>query len=250
MERHLAQDLLWKHLLQPMVNLRNRSYTKELLDADNIPFEDIKSNMQELNTINTLLGGHAITLRGLKAFMDTNAIEHICEIGCGGGDNLNVIGNWSKRKKLNFSFSGIDLKKECIHFAAQQYPNLPAKWIESDYSKVHFGDKKPNIIFSSLFCHHFTEEQLVYMMQWMKANSSKGFFINDLQRNTAAYYLIKWITKIFSKSYLVKNDAPLSVARGFHKKEWVAIFEKAGIKNYSIQWKWAFRYLIICKDEA
>ncbi len=227
-----------------MANLIHRSYTKELLDADNIPFEDIKRNMQELNTINTLLGGHAITIGGVKAFTNEMNNVHICEIGCGGGDNLQAI---SKIKNTNFSFIGIDLKPACIDFAKQQYPTLNANWIVSNYEKVTF-EAKPDVIFSSLFCHHFTEEQLVEMLTWMKANGTKGFFINDLQRNTIAYYLIKWITTLFSKSYLVKNDAPLSVARGFHKKEWIDIFAKAGIKNYTIQWKWAFRYLIVCKN--
>jgi 2-polyprenyl-3-methyl-5-hydroxy-6-metoxy-1,4-benzoquinol methylase len=227
-----------------MPNLTHRSYTKELLDADNIPFKDIKRNMQELNTINTLLGGHAITIEGVKAFIKENNILHICEIGCGGGDNLQAI---STLDREHFIFTGIDLKKECIDFAQQQYPDLKANWIASDYTKVNF-EIKPDVIFSSLFCHHFTEEQLVFMLQWMKVNSKKGFFINDLQRNSLAYFLIKWLTKLFSKSYLVKNDAPLSVARGFHKKEWQTIFEKAGISNYIIQWKWAFRYLIVCKN--
>ncbi len=228
-----------------MVNLTHRSYTKELLDADNIPFEDIKRNMQELNTINTLLGGHAITIDGIKVFTKEKKALHICEIGCGGGDNLLAI---SKMKNTNFSFTGIDLKQECIDFAKQKYTSLHANWIASDYSKVNF-DTKPDVVFSSLFCHHFTEKQLVEMLIWMRENSTKGFFINDLQRNSLAYYLIKWLTKLFSKSYLVKNDAPLSVARGFHKKEWKAIFEKAGIKNYTIQWKWAYRYLIVYKNE-
>jgi 2-polyprenyl-3-methyl-5-hydroxy-6-metoxy-1,4-benzoquinol methylase len=227
-----------------MPNLTYRSYTKELLDADNIPFEDIKRNMQELNTINTLLGGHAITLDAVKTFTKEKALLHICEIGCGGGDNLKAI---SKIKNTAFTFTGIDLKKECIDFAKEQYATLNANWLASDYSKTIFKSK-PDIIFSSLFCHHFTEGQLVFMLQWMKVNSTKGFFINDLQRNSLAYFLIKWLTKLFSKSYLVKNDAPLSVARGFHKKEWQAIFEKAGITSYTIQWKWAFRYLIICKN--
>jgi 2-polyprenyl-3-methyl-5-hydroxy-6-metoxy-1,4-benzoquinol methylase len=227
-----------------MPNLTHRSYTKELLDADNIPFEDIKRNMQELNTINILLGGHGITLQGVKSFTKKNERLHICEIGCGGGDNLKAV---STIKNIGFTFTGIDLKKECIDFAIQQYPSLHANWITSDYSKVNF-ETRPDVIFSSLFCHHFTEEQLIEMLIWMKGNSTKGFFINDLQRNTLAYFLIKWITRIFSKSYLVKNDAPLSVARGFHKKEWQAIFEKAGILDYTIKWKWAFRYLIVYKN--
>ena len=80
------------------MNLTHRSYQKELLDRDDIPFEDISRNMQELNFINTHLGGHAITLKGLKKILSKIKNEKdelvVCEIGCGGGDNLRVINNW------------------------------------------------------------------------------------------------------------------------------------------------------------
>ena len=85
------------------------------------------------------------------------------------------------------------------------------------------------------------------MLPWMKKNAILGFFINDLHRHTLAYYSIKWLSSLFSKSYLVKNDAPLSVARGFTKNEWEQIFKSSGIANFAINWKWAFRHLIICK---
>lgn len=87
------------------------------------------------------------------------------------------------------------------------------------------------------------------MMHWMKQNSNLGFFINDLHRHQIAYHFIKFVTKLFSKSYLVKNDGPLSVLRAFKKNEWVDILNKSGIKNYTIQWKWAFRLLIIVHNE-
>ena len=228
-----------------MINLTHRSPLKELMDEDNIPFDDMKTCLRELNKVNTLLGGHSITISGVKEIAGNNMRDlSVCEIGCGGGDNLHAIDKHFSEQDL--SFTGIDLKKECTDFAQQQYHSLNAEWITSDYRLINF-EKKPDIIFSSLFCHHFTNEELVTMMKWMHANSSKGFFINDLQRHPVAYYLIKWITAVFSKSYLVKNDACISVARSFRKKDWTAIFEKAGIKNYSIRWRWAFRYLVVCK---
>ncbi len=226
-----------------MINLQQRSNKKEILDGDDLPFEDIKICMKELNSINTLLGGHAITIKGIYSFWDNKKDKIIvCEIGCGGGDNLKAI----SKKYNNATFIGIDLKDTCINFAAQQYPELKADWITSDYSKVFFKTQ-PEVIFSSLFCHHFTDEQLVFMLQWMQQNSTKGFFINDLQRNVLAYYLIKWLTAVFSKSYMVKNDGPISVSRSFLKKDWQLLFAKAGISNYTVKWKWAFRYLVVCK---
>ena len=234
-----------------MINLRKRSYQPELLDQDNIPFDDIRQNMKELNTVNRLLGGHAITVSGIKAFIKNNAATTltICEIGCGGGDNLQAIAAWCNEKYIKVNFIGIDIKKECIAYARQQYPQLPVAWITSDYALVDCEDNKPDIIFSSLFCHHFSEKALISMLQWMKRNSTKGFFINDLQRHPLAYYSIKWLTRLFSRSYLVKNDAPLSVRRGFKKEEWENLLKAASIASYRIEWKWAFRYLIVYRHE-
>ena len=226
------------------MNLQQRSYQKELLDGDNIPFADIQQNMQELDTINTLLGGHRITLKGFNSLRNHQPRIHVCEIGCGGGDNLVAIHRWCEKYKVKATFIGIDIKEECIRFAETKNELMDcATWLISDYKKVIFQEK-PDIIFSSLFCHHFTDEELVTQLQWMKENSAIGFFINDLQRHPLAYHSIQLLTQLFSKSYLVKNDAPLSVRRGFIKKDWQRIINKAGITSYQMQWQWAFRYLI------
>ncbi|MEO5893934.1 MAG: methyltransferase domain-containing protein [Ferruginibacter sp.] len=232
-----------------MINLTTRSYQKELLDEDDIPFADIKQNMKELNTINTYLGGHGISINGIKKLLATFKMDQsitVCEIGCGGGDNLKAIDKWCVSNSIKAKFIGIDIKKECIEFARQRYVTLNANWITSDYKEVMFNDDKPDIIFSSLFCHHFLNEDIITMLQWMKENAARGFFINDLHRHLLAYYSIKTITALFSGSYLVKNDAPLSVARGFKKQEWQNMISQAGLKNCFIQWKWAFRHLIVC----
>lgn len=231
-----------------MIDLTYRSTKKELLDADDVPFADIKKNMQELNTINTLLGGHKITIRGFKKLLGNRNTISVCEIGCGGGDNLHAIEAYCKRHGIICSFTGIDIKKECIDFAKEQYPEMNCNWVCSDYQTAVFTEE-PDIIFSSLFCHHFNEQQLQVMLQWMKHNSGSGFFINDLHRNIIAYYSIKWLTSIFSGSYLVKNDAPLSVARGFLKQEWENIISNSGLQKATIQWQWAFRHLISYKHD-
>jgi 2-polyprenyl-3-methyl-5-hydroxy-6-metoxy-1,4-benzoquinol methylase len=232
------------------MTLSKRSYQKELLDANDIPSFDIEQNMRELNFINTNLGGHKITLKGLRKLIGEKKQIHVCEIGCGGGDNLVALLRFCAKKNIEIKFTGIDINPFCIEFAKKNvlFKNL-SEWIVSDYKKIRFNEK-PDIIFSSLFCHHFTDEELVEQTKWMKENCTTGFFINDLQRNFLAYYSIKILTHFFSRSYLVKNDAPLSVARGFKKMEWKNILNKAGIISLEIQWQWAFRFLIIYKQNA
>jgi len=202
--------------------------------------------MYELDVINTYLGGHGITINGLQQLIDGKKEISICEIGCGGGDNLIAIQKWCKKKNIFVSCIGIDINPDCIRTAVAKFDNSQSEFVVSDYKEFIF-DKKPDIIFSSLFCHHFNNDELITMLQWMKSNSSVGFFINDLHRHFLAYYSIKFLTSLFSKSYLVKNDAPLSVQRSFTRKEWEELLKSSKINSYSIKWKWAFRWLIVSK---
>jgi SAM-dependent methyltransferase len=229
-----------------MVPFKHRSYQKEILDRSDIPFADIEQNMKELDVINHKLGGHSITLKGFRRLMDScrsKQIIQIVEIGCGGGDNLRIIKNYANENGIDVKLTGVDINPDCISFAKAHNNNTEIDFICEDY-KNFYPVEKPDMIFNSLFCHHFADEELVGILQWMKINSTAGFFINDLHRHPVAYYSIKFLTKLFSKSRLVKNDAPLSVLRGFVKKDWEQILKQAGIKDFKIEWCWAFRWLI------
>lgn len=228
-----------------------RHHTPELLDQTDIPFADIRQNMRELDTINTLLGGHAITLKGMAMLVegiDRRRPIHLLEIGCGDGNNLRVVARWAKSKGLSVQLTGVDYNPECIAYARQIGANQGIAFICSDYRAVEL-EQQADIIFSSLFCHHFNDAQLVAQLQWMAAHSRVGFFINDLHRHPLAYYSIRLLTRVFSKSYLVKNDAPLSVLRGFSGAEWRHLLQQARVPA-RVYWRWAFRWLVVCKLNA
>lgn len=226
--------------------LKNRSYQAELLDEPDIKKELLFQNLKELNIINSFLGGHDISLRGLKKIMNDPLKNYsIVDIGCGGGDSLKAIARWSAQKKYKITLSGVDLKEDCIEYAKKfcnHYPDI--KFYTDDFRNIFSKGAQVDIVHASLFCHHFIEDDIVAFIKFCKANNCI-FIINDLERNPIAYFSIKLLTRLFSKSPLVKNDAPLSVWRGFKKREWESIIQNAGIKNYLIKNCFAFRHLII-----
>ena len=232
-----------------MPNFNERSYQLELLDNEAIPTSDLHQNLTELNSINTYLGGHAVTCEAMASFNLNKELTYtVLDIGCGGGDNLISIANWARENKFKLILTGVDLKQDCITFAKKQCKDYPEiKLVCSDYRGFLTGDHHFDIIFNALFCHHFKEAELQGLFSFMKAKSKLGFFVNDLHRHPFAYYSIKTITQLFSRSYLVKNDACLSVLRGFSLKEIKQLFPDNHYKAIQIQWKWAFRWLIIYK---
>ena len=61
------------------------------------------------------------------------------------------------------------------------------------------------------------EDEIKKIIKSSLSIAEKGMIINDLRRSVWALIGIKTLIYLFSKSTMVKNDAPLSVKRGFIK---------------------------------
>ncbi len=219
---------------------KQRSKQKELLDGK-VEREDLVQNLKELHEINKLLGGYNISLSALKTIDTQNKV--LVDIGSGGGDTLEEIRKWSVSQKQTMTLIGIDLKADCVEYS-KSHLNKSLTFIEDDYRNIGAHLSNVDIIHACLFTHHLTNDEITELIELAK-NKNSVLIINDLNRNSIAYYGIKLLTRVFSKSHLVKHDAPLSVLRGFTKKEWKNLIQSAGATNYSIKWKWAFRHQII-----
>jgi ubiquinone/menaquinone biosynthesis C-methylase UbiE len=242
-----------------MPNLSYRSYKKELIDDLELDNDALRENLEELAIINKYLGGNQVTISGLSHLISyywknnqTSNNEHqktkitIADLGCGGGDMLMVMADWAKKQGINAQFIGIDANDFMIDFAKKRthsYQNIT--YLHQNIFSEEFQKHSFDIVTMTLFCHHFEDEALIKILQQFRKQTRLGVVINDIHRHWFAYHSIAWITKLFLKSYLVKNDAKLSVWRAFRRKDLENIIQKAGYTNYSIRWKWAFRWEVV-----
>lgn len=223
------------------------------MDDLNLSNEALRQNLDELEIINKWLGGNAVVTNALNKILSKDEYKvksasslEIVDLGCGGGDILREVANWAKQKKITVNLTGIDANSFMVDYATQKcvrFPNI--RVLQENIFSSEFKQRKFDIIICSLFCHHFTDEQLVSLFRQLYRQVRVAVIINDLHRHPLAYYSIKWLTKLFSRSYLVQNDAPLSVLRAFRKSEIRTILADAGISNYALRWLWAFRWQII-----
>jgi len=230
---------------------QKRSYEAELMDDLNLEGEALHQNLVELEVINDWLGGNAVVLQALnslrkRTYQPEKSTWRIADLGTGGGDVLRSIAHWARRKKQPIALTGIDANPFMLAYATEKalaYPEI--KFEQANIFAPDFSLEGFDWVLFSLFCHHFTEEELVKLFRQVYQQASKGFIINDLHRHPLAYYSIWAITRLVRGSYLVQNDAPLSVARAFKRSEIERLLKQAGIPHYHIQWKWAFRWQVI-----
>ncbi|WP_239020915.1 methyltransferase domain-containing protein [Pontibacter arcticus] len=230
-----------------MPRLTHRSNEPELMDDLTLSGEELRRNLDELEVINHWLGGHKVVLDALnKLPLKKGQTLRMADIGCGGGDTLKSIAKWARHKSIKVELTGIDANAFMVNYARQRCTEFLEIAVQQyDVFSEDFAAQKYDVIVCSLFCHHFTDEQLTTMFRQFYSQASTAVIINDLHRHWLAYYSIHYITALFSKSYLVKNDAPLSVWRAFRRNELNQLAAQAGITKYKLRWMWAFRWQLV-----
>jgi hypothetical protein len=132
--------------------------------------------------------------------------------------------------------TGIDLNRDAILAAIELSPSR-IDFIHGDIL-TDGEDRQYDLIINSLTMHHLADEEIVRLMQWMTAHARIGSSISDLDRRAIAYYFIKYFTRIRGFNHVICHDAPLSVARGFRRKDWSGFIIRSAIDPDSIRISW------------
>jgi ubiquinone/menaquinone biosynthesis C-methylase UbiE len=218
-----------------------RSYEAEIMDDFSIQDERIDRALKELKTINKYLGGISTTKSALSYFIHSKKDRlKILDIGSGSSDNL--ISAKNKHHKIEI----LSVDKNLRVLSSQNNQLIK---INSDAFVLPFKDNSCDIIHTALFFHHFNEDEIRKLLKEFLRIAQSGIIINDLHRSFFALIGIKILTILFSKSEMVKNDAPISVKRGFTKQEILKLLSDVGVTDFIIKRKWAFRWMVVAKNE-
>jgi SAM-dependent methyltransferase len=234
-----------------MPDFTRRATQPELMDDLGLASDDLRQNLEELEAINTRLGGYQTVFDAL-AWLDGQGGPSsprpatLLDIGCGGGDTLRQLHRWAARRRRPLQLAGLDANAFMLDFARQKaaaYPDI--RFYQADILTPELAQHRADVLLCSLFCHHFTTDQLAQLLPRLLAQANQALIINDLHRHWLAYYSIKVLTWLFRGSYLVRHDAPLSVRRAFSRAELVQLMQQCGFSRYQLRWQWAFRWRLI-----
>ncbi len=233
-----------------MPDFSTRSSGVEIMDDLECSGEVLHQTLRELEFINRWLGGNRITIDAIKQLCRTASDREIviADLGCGGGEMLRLIDAWGKKNNLRLKLIGLDANPNVIQFAKRNIADCPHIYFKAlNIFSGEFLQQEYDIVIGTLFFHHFTDSQLKIFFTKLGTRVRLGYIINDIHRHWLAFYSIKLLTKFFSKSAMVRYDAPLSVLRAFKRKELISILNQAGAVQVAIRWCWAFRWQVVVR---
>ena len=227
--------------------MKTRSNAPEWMDDLEMEGPQLRSTLETLARINAFLGGDGVSLKGIKHLKKSAALKedmHIIDLGCGEGAQLRLLARYSRKNKLKWRFTGVDANADCINFARERSANYPEiEYLQADV--FEWDMPSCDIVLATLFMHHFTDEQIVAMVNASTPKVSVGWIVNDLHRNQIAYGLF-WLLGLFIRNKMIRHDGLLSIKKGFKKEELYNIADTLKISS-EVSWHWAFRYLWILK---
>ena len=150
-----------------------------------------------------------------------------------------------RRHKVRCRITGIDGNANALVYAQKKCRGFrEIDFLLEDILDKEFSIQPCDILISSHFMYHFSEDKLINFLKNNLSSISTAFIISELKRNSFAMRLFRFSSLLLPISKLAKKDDVLAIKRSFTKKEGLLIMQQAGIGTYRIQCVPLFRILL------
>ena len=201
-----------------------RSRKLERLDTGDYTDEEYKRWLVETRFINRWLGDSRALRLSLNSELADGPVS-LLDVGAGSGELLKSAGSiLNDRPSL---LVGAEINSEAASTISRQ-TGYDLKAVRCDALELPFADGSFDFVVSSLFLHHLGDEEAIILIKEMKRVARRNFFIIDLHRHRAAYYLYRIFGPILLQPFTIE-DGSLSILRSFRPDELERLGKSAGI---------------------
>lgn len=226
---------------------KRRSDRLEFIDTGDYTAAEYESCIGELQLVNRWMGdAHSlrttlfreVAAEGLSNFS-------ILDVGAGSGELLRVTAGWARHTNRHVSAVGLELNErsaESINEESHRFDEISS--VRGDALKLPFPDSSFDYVISSLFTHHFVDEQVVQIFREMSRVAKRRIFVIDLNRHPIAYLLYTTVGKLVLKNRLLRHDGALSILRSFKSDELLELAERAGLGDVRVERRFPYRLVL------
>lgn len=229
-----------------------RTQQLELMDDRSIGGAELSEALSQLRLINTLLLAYGPTVRGVAELWRSAGRPQTLEfldVGAGSGDAARALLRWAERHGIALHITLLDLHPDTCAVAAAVWRSEPrVRVVCGDVH--HLPPHSVDIVTAALVVHHFSDEQLPALLDVMVRAARFGVVINDLHRHPLAYAAIWLATRCWSRNRMIRNDAPLSVRRGFVAADWERLGRQLPAVEFRYRRQAFFRWKVLLRKNS
>jgi ubiquinone/menaquinone biosynthesis C-methylase UbiE len=226
---------------------RQRSDRLEIIDTGNYTPEEYESCIAELQLVNKWLGDTRALRHTLLCEIEEKKLERvsILDVGAGSGELLRVAVRWCRETDRTAHATGLELNERSAYSIKEQSSGFTEiDSVRGDALRLPFRDGAFDYVISSLFTHHFTNDDVVLILREMDRVAARGIYVIDLHRHPIAYLFYTTVGKLFLHNRLIRQDGALSILRSFKPRELKELAQRAGLKNVMVRRHFPYRLVL------
>jgi SAM-dependent methyltransferase len=202
--------------------LNERCIVPEMLD--HAPPDVARASLRDLARVNRYLGGYYVLGRLFSGLAQPGDSFSVLDIGAASGD----MGAAIRRRYPRAQVTSLDHKSD--HLAQAAEPKLVADAFHLPFRPASF-----DFVFSSLFLHHFTNDQIVELFRSFRCLARRAVLAIDLERGPLAYHFLPSSRWLFGWHDITISDGQISVAAALKKDELLGLAMRAGLEGARVR---------------
>jgi len=218
----------------------------DLPDADPLLLMD---DLKNLRNINRFLGGHSALRKHIRPFLENSngrPVTTVLDMATGSADHPLALVDLARRLGRPVSITAIDSNPHMVETSRRRTAHVPAITVlRGDIRYPEWPDGSFDFVLCSLALHHFSLEVAREIVCSMRRLSRVGFIVNDLQRSRLGEAAAWLWTRTTTRNPMTRNDAVVSVQRGFNKEELAEMGTESGVRRFSVHREPFFRLVLV-----
>ncbi|MFK8112333.1 MAG: methyltransferase domain-containing protein [Rubripirellula sp.] len=230
-----------------------RDRQPELMDDPALDRDQHQLALAGLARLNAFSGVSRATYLHLRRYAKAigNRPLRVIDVASGSGD---VPISWVQKAKrdgfqieltmIDFSQTAIDEQQRLLGEASLTARSLRMDCLQSPLPTGF------DVATCSLFMHHLDDHQAFRLLQSMQASTQHAMLICDLERSRFNLELVRFASRLLSRSHVVHNDALLSVRAAYKRDEFKRLAEQALARPVRVTGSFPSRFLATFEEEV
>jgi 2-polyprenyl-3-methyl-5-hydroxy-6-metoxy-1,4-benzoquinol methylase len=233
----------------------SRATTTEFLDRPDCDPELAATSYRFMETVNCRFGGIRVVQRFLAtetAGRHAGAPLRILDIGSGSCDIPLAVSRWARANDIPLHFTCLEMAGHAVDIARGQLAradNLAVQLLQED-AFTHQPAEPYDCAVASMCFHHFSNAQILTLLQRLRGFVLHSVLINDLRRSRLASLAARLLLAGAGTPAGVRHDALLSIRRGFTINELNTLLRQLDSVTVSVEPARWFRIAAIIRFKA
>ena len=203
---------------------------RELLDATDVPLEEVERSLADIRWVNRFWGGRRVAERAvLRAITAVGRPQSLLDLGSGSSDVPVALARKAARRGIRLSVASLDVRVAHLATARRLHSAGAPGLVAGDARQTPFSDGSFDWVISAQFFHHFSPEENVGILREMGRLARVGIFVLDIRRHAVARLAVIGLGPLCFRSPLTIEDARMSVEQAYTPAEVGEIARSAGL---------------------